>query len=286
MSIKLIVDSACDMSEKLIHKYNIDILPFNVNINDKTYLDNYEIDTEDVYESMKNGTIPTTSQVSPKSFEKTFTREAEKGNRCIYISFSSKMSGAYQTANIVANQVKKKYSDFSIDIIDSKSGSMAIGIMAMKAGEMIEKGKSVTKIIETIKFYAEHIEHFFTLDNLKYLQHGGRISKTKSIIGNILNIKPILTVENGTVKLLRKVRGTKKSLKNIFKQFKEKTYNIKEQTVGISHAGDREKAKELESMITENFGDIDLHITSIGSVLGVHLGIGGVGIFFLNKAYD
>ena len=280
---KIIIDSACDLPKKIIEKFDIDILPFKIYIDNREYKDGININTKDVYKSMRNGKFPRTAQVSPTTFNKTFTNYARKGTSCLYIAFSSQLSGTFQTGIMVAKKVKKQFPDFDINIIDSKCGSTAIGLAAKKAAEMIESGHSKTDIIETVKFYTQHLEHIFTLDNLKYLQHGGRINKTKAFIGNILNIKPILNLQNGKICLLKKVRGKKRVLDNIMKIMATRSKNIPGQTIGISHADDKELALKIKEMIKEKFEYNDFIINLVGSVLGVHLGIGGVGIFFLNK---
>ena len=281
MAIKIIVDSACDLSEEIVDKYNIEILPFNIHIADKSYKDGHDIKIKELYSALEDGKIAKTSQVSPKIFKKTFVKNSKEGNDSIYISFSKKMSGAYKTGKLIAKDVEKEYPNCSIEVVDSKSGSVATGLIAYKAALLLKKGKSQKEVVQKIKYWADHIEHIFMLDDLKTLERGGRISKTKSFIGNMLNIKPLLLVNNGKIELFKKSRGSKRAINKMVKYLKKNSYNLSEQIIGVAHADDLEKAEFLKKKIEELGGNV-FCTEMIGSVLGAHLGIGGIGIFFLN----
>jgi len=288
LKVKLLVDSACDLPKDLLNKFDIDVLPLKILLDDKEYLDGIDITTEKLYKEMRSGKYPKTAQVSPKIFKKYFTKYAKAGKECIYIAFSSELSGTYQTAVIMAEDIKEKYDNFKINIIDSKCGSTATGLVAYKAGQMIANNFSIDRILKTIRFYSTHMEHIFTLDSLKYLYHGGRINKTSAFVGDLLKIKPILQIEKvqegkGKIKLIKKVRGQKQALKKIIEIMKERSVYVKDQIIGISHADDLAKALKLKKMIEKEFGYSNFIINFIGSVLGAHLGIGGVGVFFLNE---
>ncbi|HLV10238.1 MAG TPA: DegV family protein [Halanaerobiales bacterium] len=209
MSAQIIVDSACDLPKGIIDKYNIKVLPFNLHIDDRSYKDGRDIQVNEVYEFIKKGIYPKTSQVSPVDIKDTFVEYAQKGLNCIYISFSSKMSSTCQTARIIAEKVQEKYSDTEIKVVDSKAGSIATGIMAYRAALLLEKGFETVAVLDKIRLWAEHIEHLFILDSLKALQIGGRISKSTSIIGDVLRIKPLLYVDDGEIKLLKKFAAQK-----------------------------------------------------------------------------
>ena len=145
---KLIIDSACDLPQKMIEKLNIDVLPFRIYINEKEYRDGIDINTQEVYDAMRDDKFPRTGQVSPTTFKKTFEKYAKEGTSCLYIAFSSQLSGTFQTGMMMARKVKEQFPNFDINIIDSKCGSTAIGLAVKKAAEMIESGKSKNDIIE------------------------------------------------------------------------------------------------------------------------------------------
>jgi len=279
----IIVDSSCDMPEKLIKKYQIEVLPFRLLFDDQEYLAGEEISLEEVYQKMKEGNYPTTAQVSPKIFLESFSKLAKEKIPFIYLAFSAEMSATYRTALLSYQQLAKEHPDFTGKIIDSRSGSTAIGLMALKAAQLREKGEDLTSIASTIELMTSHIEHIFSLDNLTALQKGGRLSRGKAFVGNILNIKPILQVKEGQITLLEKVRGAKNVLPKIKELMAERGENLSDQLIGISHADDPQRAQQLKEMIEKNFGCQDFMIKKINSVLGAHLGIGGIGVFFLNK---
>ncbi len=281
MSVKLIIDSACDMPEDFIEEFNLEIIPFIINIGKKSYYDGEDITTPEVYEAMREGKDPTTDQVPAGKFQEVFKREAEKGNDIIYLSFSSELSGTYQTGCMIAEQVQGDYPDVDIKVIDSKSGSAATGIMAYRAAKMLRKGMGKEEVVNSLKNWIGNIEHLFYLNTLDALRRGGRISRSKSFIGNFLSIKPLLTVVDGEIQLKEKVRGSKNALEKLVTLFENKCTNIPESLVAITHADDLERAKELKNKIEDLGGEI-FCLELINSVLGVHLGIGGVGLFFLN----
>ncbi|HHW61600.1 MAG TPA: DegV family protein [Syntrophomonadaceae bacterium] len=283
MKTAIIADSTCDLPAEIIENYDIEVLPFTIHINDHDYLDGITITTEQLYQAMRNGQRPTTSQISPLLIRKSFINHAEKGEPCIYIAFSAAMSGAYQTSQLIASEVKELYPDFDIDIIDSKGGSLATGIVVYQAARMAQEGKTKKEIVDFISFQAPRMEHIFTVDNLETLHQGGRVSRTGAIIGNMLNIKPILHVQNGEILLLQMVRGRKKVWTKLLDIMEARCVKTKEQIIGISHADDLETALKIKNMIQERFGFDNFIVNLIGSVLGAHIGIGGVGLFFPNE---
>lgn len=280
VAVKFIIDSACDLPKEIIEEFSLETLPFIINIEGETYLDGEDITTAEVYEAMRKGKEPTTDQVPASRFQEVFKKQAEKGNDIIYLSFSSELSGTYQTACMIADQIRDEYPDIEIDIVDSKSGSAATGILAYKAAKMLNEGIEKKDVIAKLKTWIGNIEHLFFLDTLETLQRGGRISRSKSLIGNFLNIKPLLTVVDGEIQLEKKVRGSKKALDKLVGLFEQKCTNIPESLVAITHADDLDRAKELKNKIETLGGEI-FCLELINSVLGVHLGIGGVGLFFL-----
>src|SRR5690554_5340936 len=169
MSAQIIVDSACDLPKGIIDKYNIKVLPFNLHIDDRSYKDGRDIQVNEVYEYIKKGIYPKTSQVSPVDIKDAFEEYACKGFDCIYISFSSKMSSTSQTARVIAEKVQEKYSDIAIRVVDSKAGSLATGIIPYRAATLLEKGSETAFVLEKIRKWVEHIEHLFILDSLNAL---------------------------------------------------------------------------------------------------------------------
>ena len=281
--IKLIVDSTCDLPEEYIIKYDITVLSLKVLLEDKEFLDKKTISVDEVYDAMRKGVMPRTSQPSPEEIYNIFRDFAENGEDFIYLSFSQILSGTYQLAWAVLNEIKKLYPDRKMEIIDSKGGSTATGLIALWAVSWIKDNKlDYQQIVSKIKELVNSVEHIFTLSDLSWLIKGGRIGKAQGMLGNILNINPILQVNDGRMEIIHKVRGRKKALNMIIDLLEERTGNFTDQIIGISHADDLETAEELMRLIQTRTGFRRFIINKIGSVLGSHLGIGGVGIFFFN----
>jgi len=280
--LKIVVDSACDIPEDFLEKYDIKLLPFRVIVDQEEFIDGVDIDNEQLFEYLKENRHITTSQVRPVDFEKTFTECAEKGLKCLYLAFSSKMSGACQTAQLVAERVKGEYPDAVIEVIDTQCGSTAIGLLVKKAVEYKKENLSFEEIINKITDLSKKMEHIFTLENLERLKTGGRISKTAAFVGELFNIKPILEVKNGEIDLFKKVRGYNKAYKKILSIMEKRGSNLKDQLIGISYTGEKEKALKLKDMIQEKFATEKFMVNMISNVLTVHLGRSGIGVFFLN----
>ncbi|NLY90573.1 MAG: DegV family protein [Firmicutes bacterium] len=286
MKTVIITDSACDLPAQYIKEYQIEVFPFSIILNHTNYLDGVDITTHDLYQAIKEGQTPRTAQVNPLLMKESFLNHARKGESCIYIAFSGAMSGTYQTSLLMAAEVKELYPDFDIEIIDSKGGSLASGLVVLKAAQMAQAGKDKAEIVRFITYQTAHMEHIFTVDSLEALYRGGRLSRTGLLMGNILNIKPVLHLENGRIMLLHLVRSNKRALEKLLEIMEIRCAKVKSQIIGIAHANDLETALTLKAMIEKRFGFSHFIINLIGSVLGAHIGIGGVGIFFANEVYN
>lgn len=283
MGKQIIMDSACDLPDEYLHNIDHKILPYRINFNGKEYKAGSEITLAEVYSRMRDGVYPKTSQVSPQDFKEAFLEAARAQKDCLYLAFSAAMSGSYQTARLVAGEVKEKYPDFNVEIVDSKSGSLAIGLLVKQAVDLLDQGLSIQQIGDQLREAREKVVHIFSLDDLTALQRGGRLSRGRAIVGNVLNIKPILEVEDGEIVLARKARGKKRMLRAILKKIKKQGSRLGDQIIGISHAGDPETAAELKDKIKAEFDPAGFMETEINAVLGVHLGIGGIGVFFFSS---
>ncbi|GLB58867.1 DegV family protein [Cytobacillus sp. NCCP-133] len=283
MSVKLLADSACDLPLNFFKENDVTLFPLKVHLNDTEYEDLVTIEPKKVYDAIREGQVPKTSQVSPLLFEEAFTKMAEENKDGIYIAFSSELSGTYQTAVMILEQVKEKYPDFNLTIIDSKAASLGYGLIVMAAVNKMRSGASKEELVKDIKFRCEHLESLFTVNDLEYLAKGGRVSRASAFLGGLLNIKPLLHVEDGKLVPIEKLRGKKKLLRRIIELMKERGVSFESQTVGISHADDEETAIEMKTLIMNELNAKEVYVTSIGSVIGSHTGPGSIAIFFQNK---
>lgn len=281
--IKIIVDSTCDMPENIYSDNEIKMVPLVIGFNGKDYLDKVTIGIDEVYAAMKKDILPKTSQPRPVDFYRIFEEYASKGVDFLFLSFSSRLSGTYQLAYSIIQEMKSQYPNVNMEAIDTKSGSSAIGLIVIQAVKLIEADYSFLKVTEILKELIQYVEHIFTITDLNWLIKGGRIGRGQGVIGNILDIKPILEVKDGFMEVIAKVRGSKRALNNVVELVASRIAEFPDQVIGISHADDLESALLLKKMIIDKIGDKKIMIDKIGSVLGTHLGIGGVGVFFFNK---
>ncbi|ERJ12500.1 DegV family protein [Haloplasma contractile] len=281
--LRIVVDSTADLPRDLFDQYDIDMIPLSVHIDETEYLDKRNIKVEEVYNSLREGKDLKTSQPNPLEIIKVLEKSAKNGDDIIIITLSSKLSGTHQVINMVSNQLMDEYKDSSIHVIDSKGGSAIAGIMALQAALLIEKKYNKNEILEVLNDLSNHCEHIFTIADLKYIIKSGRVTKAEAFIGNVLRVKPILRVIDGEIKIYKKVRGNKKLLNTIVEIVEEKIKQFPNQIVGICHADDEGMACQVEKLLKEKFTNIKTFVDTIGSALGTHIGIGGIGIFFFNK---
>lgn len=286
MSIHIVADSGCDLPYSFLQERNISFLPLIVHLHHTDYEDFVTIEPKQVYEAMRNGDVAKTSQASPLKMKELFIELAQSKQPAIYIAFSSQLSGTYQTAMMVREEVLEQYPGFQLTIIDSKCASLGLGLVVMKASELAQKGMPYEQLCETIRAYCRHMEHIFTVDDLEFLARGGRISKTSAFVGGILNIKPLLHVEDGKLIPLEKIRGRKKVFKRMIELMEERGNDLQKQVIGISHGDDEEAALELKRMIEEKFGCTRFFLSPIGGAIGAHAGPGTLALFFLNEYID
>jgi len=281
--MKLIADSACDLPKSFFEENNVQLLPLRVQIEDKEYEDIVGIHPLEVYDAIRQGQQPKTSQVSPEHFLRVFEELAKEGEEGLYIAFSSALSGTYSTAVMMREQLLETYPDLKLTIIDSKCASLGCGLLVKEAVKLRDNREDLAVIEEKILFNAEHMEHLFTVEDLDYMARGGRVSKASAFLGGLLSIKPILHVEDGKLIPIEKIRSHKKVIKRLVDLLEERGDHLEEQIIAISHGDVEEVAIELKQLIEERFHPRDIEIHLIGSTIGAHVGLGTIGIYFLNK---
>ncbi|ACM13134.1 MULTISPECIES: DegV family protein [Bacillus] len=284
MGVKIITDSAADLPVELLQAYDIDLIPLRVYDEAETeYLDGVTLESVTLLQKMREGAVYRTSLPSLETFQEKFVSYAKEGNPCIYLAFSSELSGTYQSSVLIKEEVKETYANLDLEIIDTKCASLGQGLVVLEAAKMAKDGASKEDILKRVDFLMNHMEHIFTVADLQYLVRGGRLSKVAGFIGGLLNIKPILNVEEGKLVPLEKVRGKKKVLGRIVDIMEERGKELKGQTIGITHGDDLETAEALKALITERFGCEVFIVNTIGAAIGAHTGPGVITLFFLNE---
>ncbi|GKV67562.1 DegV domain-containing protein YitS [Sporosarcina sp. NCCP-2716] len=281
--MKIFADSGCDLPKSYLDDHDVTLLPLTVLLDGKEYQDIVDIDSKEVFQAIRAGKQPKTSQVSPDRTLAMWKEFAKTGEDGIYIAFSSELSGTYQTAVMMRDQVKEGNPGMNLIIIDTRCASLGCGLLVEKAVEMRDAGEDVRTIEREIRKMAGHMEHLFTVEDLDYLAKGGRVSKASAFFGGLLNIKPLLHVESGRLVPIEKHRGRKKVFRRIIELMEERGDDVGSQTLAISHGDDLAGAEELRALIEERFHPQDIQIHMIGSVIGSHAGPGTLSVFFLNK---
>lgn len=283
MGVKILADSACDLPLEFYQENNVALIPLKVLIDENEYEDLRTIQPIEVYDSIRAGNHPKTSQPSQLEFQKAFVELAKNNQQGIYIAFSSQLSGTYQTAVMVYDQVKEEYPNIDLTIIDTKCASLGVGLCVREAARLANNNASKDEIVRDVQFRSSHMEHLFTVEDLDYLAKGGRLSKASAFLGGLLNIKPLLNVEDGKLVPIEKIRGKKKLLNRIIEVMKQRGTDFESQVIGISHADDLTTANEMKEMFLQEFNPQEVIITSVGASIGSHTGPGTIAIFFMNK---
>lgn len=281
--IKISIDSASDISREVAEKYSINLIPINLTIEGKAYKDGIDIMPEEFFNNLPTySEIPKTSQITVVEHMESFKKLVDEYD-IIHISLSGAASGTNQSAHIAANEIMDENPDADITIVDPSSFSYGYGLYAIEAAKMAEEGKSKEEIIAFLEKAYSECTIYFALDTLDYLQKGGRISSKAKIIANVLDINPILAIEDGLVVNKEKVRGKKKVNGKLTDLVAENISDDKNQTIAIMHANCPEKAEKIKELLIEKTGVSNYVIELLGPTIGVHTGPGAFGVIFRGK---
>lgn len=278
--MQLFADSCSDISQQDFKSKNIEFIPLKITIDGKDYLDQIEISSQEVLNEISSGKRPLTSQANPEQFTDMFMPYVEKGESVLYIAFSSELSGTYQSAVIARDTVLEDYPDADITIIDTKAASYGLGLIVERAHGYLEEGLSKEEILGKVESDVKSIRHFFTVNDLDYLAKGGRLSKGQAFLGGLLNIKPLLHVEDGRLVPLEKHRGLKKVFSSMVKHMKADNVAAE---VHITHANAHDQAEQLQKKIMEETNAAEVKISMIGPTISSHTGNGTVALFYFNE---
>lgn len=286
MKTIIITDSCCDLPLEYINRNNISVLPLTFHFKGGDYKDDFgkSMDYKTFYDEVRKGAMPTTSQVNVNAFEEMFKKYISEGYSIICIAFSSVLSGTCNSALIARENILDENKNADITVIDSKSASMGQGLLVYYANEMLKKGTSKEAIVNWVENNKLKINHWVVVDDLNHLKRGGRVSAASAAIGTILDIKPILNInEEGRLVPVSKVKGRKKSLKTLVEELKKRIVTPEEQTIFISHSDSLEDAKLVEKLILDEVKVKDVVINYIGPVIGSHTGPGTIALFFIGE---
>ncbi len=277
--IKIITDSSANLPDKL--KYDLTVIPYTYILESgeaKSACGDF--DGREFYSLMRKGEKITTSMINTETFKEYFERELKAGNDIIYIGMSGGISGSIRAAESVKDELKEAYPERRIEVIDTFAASLGEGLLVLAAAEMLKCGKSYDQICEVIKDERHRICQYFTVDDLEYLKRGGRISGARALVGNLLDIKPILTGDKeGHIVACGKVRGRNRALKELAKKYVDLAKD-KASPVGIAHADAPESALTLIELLKAEGFSGDALTVCYEPVTGAHVGPGTVALFF------
>lgn len=279
----IVTDSTTDLPLSYYEEHNVGYMCLSCLMNDKVYNKKNPIDIIDFYNALAGGSMPTTSQINPDEAKAELLEYLKISKNILYIAFSSGLSGTYQSGVIAANEIMEEDSEANIVVIDTVSASLGEGLILHKAVELRDQGKSMKEVEEYIRANLLHQCSVFTVDSLFHLYRGGRVSKTTAVIGTMINIKPLLHInDEGKLINIGKCRGRKKSLSSLCDLMEERLgeYKNMDQKVFISHSNCLEDAETVAKEVKERFGFETEIINFIGPVIGSHTGIGTVALFF------
>ncbi|SHH59385.1 DegV family protein [Thermosipho atlanticus] len=276
--IKIITDSASDLPKQIIENYSIEIIPFTVEINGKTFKDGIDISAEEFNKIMiTTQQLPRTAHPSPEIFKETFLKYTSLGYNILCLTISSKLSGSYQAAIIAKNMLN---SNKEIIIFDTLAASLGEGLQVIKAAELIKDGYNLPKIVNILKKYRDELNILILLDTLENIVKGGRLSRIKGTVAKILNFKIILRNMDGTVEMLEKIRGTKRLFNRVLEIIESNSLNLSNKIVGITHVANIETAEKFKKIIQEKFKPKNIFINHMGATLATYAGNRGIIISF------
>ena len=280
--IKIMTDAAADIETSVAKELGIEILPFMIHLGDKQIRADIDYQPEDYYEELKNTEdMPKTSQMSPADVEEVYRRLCADGSSVIHVTISSCGSGIYNTSSLVAQQLNEEGMD--ITVVDSQTFSYLIGNAVIEAAKMAKDSCTKEEILDFLANHFERYNAYFVVDDLTFLQKGGRIKATTMAISSILDIKPILSVSDGLVEAYKKVRGLKKAISILVGYVEERMEDPENGEIVILHSEALDKVEIITSMIVAKTGNKNIKLKSIGPIITSHAGMQLVGLMFKHK---
>ena len=283
MNFKIITDSACDLSAGMIAELELGIAALSVELEGRAYAEG-EMTPLELYNHLRNGKLPKTAAVNPDGWAKVIRPALEEGRDVLVLAFSSALSATYQSAVIAAEELREEFPQRKLIVIDSLSAAIGLGLLVHTAAKLRSQGKTIEETAAWVEAHKLNVCHWVTVEDLMHLKRGGRISAATAVVGTMLNIKPIIRVDDeGKLENLAKCRGRKAALNYLLDRMAESWIPELNDTVYIGHGDCMADAEYLKAGILERFGDREVLIDYVGAVIGAHTGPGVVFIAFYGK---
>lgn len=277
-------DNTADMPYDFYEKNDIEYMYLPYMMENVTYDKGTELPVKEFYSRMRAGSMPTTSHMNAEAAKEAWLPYLKQGKEILHLAFSSGLSGSCNNCMLAANDLIEEHPEYRIVVIDTLCASMGEGLLVYKAVQMKKEGKSLDEIAGWVNAHIQNFCHVFTVDDLNHLYRGGRVSKATAVLGSMINIKPILHVdEEGHLVPIEKVRGRKRSLSTLVELMDKRlgSYRGKNDVIFISHGDCEEDALYVAGIIKEKYGIDNFMINHIGATIGTHAGPGTVALFFL-----
>ncbi|HQK53757.1 MAG TPA: DegV family protein [Sedimentibacter sp.] len=280
MGIRIVIDSTSDVTDEIIEKYNIKMVPLTVNFENESFLDKVELNSKQFFEKLETAEkLPTTTLVSPGTFMEVFSDILLEGDKVLGLFLASEFSGTYDSACMAKNMIGSD----DIYIIDSRSVCLGAFALILEAIELVQQNKDIEEIVKELEALREKVVAVAALDTLKYLEKGGRLSKGQAVVGTLLNVKPIIEIKDGKINVIEKIRGKNKAVKWFDEWIEKNNYDLSNKTVLLFHGKAYEQLKMLREAIEDKYKIKNIIEQEIGAVIGTHSGPGVLGIGFVNK---
>lgn len=282
----IMTDNTADLPYSYYKEHGVEYMYLTYQMEGETYGKDNELEVKDFYNRMRKGSMPTTSQVNSEEVKEVFRPILKQGKDILYLAFSSGLSGTYNSVRLAAEELGEEFPEQKILVIDSLCASLGEGLFVDKAVEMKEAGKSLEENAAWLEEHKLNFCHVFTVDDLFHLHRGGRVSKVAAVVGTMVNLKPVLHVDNeGHLIPLKNVRGRKKSLSTLVALMEERIGEWKDKNtkVFISHGDCQGDAEYVAKLVKEKFGYETFLINYVGSTIGAHSGPGTVALFFMGE---
>lgn len=287
MAYQIVTDSACNLTEEMIDAFELEILPLTFMIDGvqhRSYLKGEKTDLRQFYTMMREGKVITTSLPNMQETEETLRRVLEKGDDVLYLGFSSALSGTFEATDLLMKQLADEYPERGLVAVETNAASGGEGMLVYLACEKKANGASMEEVAQFVRDTRDHLCHWFTVDDLMFLFRGGRVSRTSAWAGTLLNIKPVLHVDDeGRLIPMEKVRGRRKSIKALVDHMEQTAIDPASQTIFITHGDCIEDVETLKSEITERLGCTKFVVNYVDPVIGAHSGPGTLALFFVGE---
>lgn len=283
--IRIITDSGSDISQKRAEELGIRVIPISFTFDGETYYkEGIDMSTEEFYDRLKTSQqIPKTTQITPIEFSDIFNEEYDNGyDTLIVVTISSKASGIYQNATMVASEIMEERGG-EIIVIDSFCYTGIYGAPVVHAAHMLKEGSSKDEIVSYLNDVLPTVKAYFLVDDLLHLKKGGRINAATLVVANMLDIKPILTIKDGVVVQKDKLRGSKKVYKKLIENALDDGFEFEGKTVLLPFSGNKESAAAMREALENEFDDIKVYDCQLGAIIGSHGGPGLVGFIISDK---